>query len=66
MFIILLPIFNNILFNSGPGQYDSNVAIFEKQQRLSGMTSKDKFFTYDNGHVNMRTQNYGVVNNPTT
>lgn len=27
------------------------------------MQSKDKFFVQDNGHVNMRTQSYGIANN---
>lgn len=53
-------------FFLGPGQYDSKVGIFEKQARLSDMQSKDKFFVQDNGHVNMRTQNYSNVNKPMT
>ena len=38
----------------GPGSYQSKVGIFEKTATLSGMSSKDKFFTIDNGHVNIR------------
>ena len=30
------------------------------------MQSKDKFFTQDNGHVNMRTQAYSNVHKPMT
>ena len=37
----------------GPGAYESKIG-FEKQAGLAGMRSQDKFFTIDNGHVNMR------------
>jgi len=37
------------------------VGIFEKTASLTGMGSKDKFFTQDNGHVNMRTQQYSTI-----
>ena len=45
----------------GPGSYQSRVGIFEKTATLSGMSSKDKFFTIDNGHVNIRPQQYSTI-----
>ena len=47
---------NGSLLFLGPGAYESKVGFFEKQAGLSGMNSKDKFFTIDNGHVNIRPQ----------
>ena len=44
----------------GPGAYDSKVG-FEKQQLLTGMNSKDKFFTTDNGHLNLKPQSYSTI-----
>jgi len=50
----------------GPGQYESRIGFFEKTAELTGMSSKDKFFVQDNGHINMRTQHYSGVNKGAT